>query len=403
MANSAFDWSTTAASNGASDSAVPFPEGMNPSQVNDSARALMGRVAELLCDLTGVTAGGAGASNTTGTANTYALTTVAGWASYRAGLFCACTFNVANTGASTINVNATGAKALTNRDGGALIAGQIAVGTLALLFADGTGWRALNVSSPTDLGLPAWVGGGTTGQTLIGGSPPAWNSTLYVDTVGGKVGVGNTGPSFPLDVGVNARFGGAGGNSVSPTSANTNVILYYANSTNWSGIGSVTTGDMYFVTGSTSPATRMVIQVNSGNVGIGTTSPGNPLTVAGAIQSTSGGFVFPDSTTQTTAAVTSAVKAWVNFTGSSGAILKSSNVASVTRNGVGDYTVTFTNAMADANYGVAMQTRVASGTADAEMRDYSTPDKTTSHYRFIVVQAGVGQVDPTSLTVQFLD
>lgn len=39
----------------------------------------------------------------------------------------------------------------------------------------------------------------------------------------------------------------------------------------------------------------------SGNVGIGTTSPGQKLTVAGTIESTSGGFKFPDATTQTTA------------------------------------------------------------------------------------------------------
>jgi hypothetical protein len=39
-----------------------------------------------------------------------------------------------------------------------------------------------------------------------------------------------------------------------------------------------------------------------GNVGIGTTNPGQKLTVAGTIESTSGGFKFPDGTTQTTAA-----------------------------------------------------------------------------------------------------
>lgn len=39
----------------------------------------------------------------------------------------------------------------------------------------------------------------------------------------------------------------------------------------------------------------------AGNVGIGTTTPGFPLTVNGVIHSTTGGFRFPDGTTQTTA------------------------------------------------------------------------------------------------------
>ena len=45
-----------------------------------------------------------------------------------------------------------------------------------------------------------------------------------------------------------------------------------------------------------------------------------------------------------------AAKAWVNINGTTGAIRASFNVSSVTRNGVGDYTITFTNAMSDANY-----------------------------------------------------
>ncbi len=44
----------------------------------------------------------------------------------------------------------------------------------------------------------------------------------------------------------------------------------------------------------------MVIQP-SGNVGIGTTTPGNKLTVAGIIETTSGGIRFPDGSVQTTA------------------------------------------------------------------------------------------------------
>jgi hypothetical protein len=41
----------------------------------------------------------------------------------------------------------------------------------------------------------------------------------------------------------------------------------------------------------------------SGLVGIGTQTPAFKLDVAGQIRSSSGGFVFPDGSTQTTAAV----------------------------------------------------------------------------------------------------
>lgn len=45
-------------------------------------------------------------------------------------------------------------------------------------------------------------------------------------------------------------------------------------------------------------------------------------------------------------------RAWVNFNGttSPGTIRASFNVSSVTKNGTGDYTVNFTNAMPDANF-----------------------------------------------------
>jgi len=46
-------------------------------------------------------------------------------------------------------------------------------------------------------------------------------------------------------------------------------------------------------------------------------------------------------------------RAWVNFNGTSTvAIRASGNVTSITDNGTGDYTVNFTTAMPDANYGV---------------------------------------------------
>jgi hypothetical protein len=62
-------------------------------------------------------------------------------------------------------------------------------------------------------------------------------------------------------------------------------------------------GAMTFSSGATGSALTERMRIDpSGNVGIGTTSPGQRLTVAGVIESTTGGVRFPDGTTQTTAA-----------------------------------------------------------------------------------------------------
>ena len=67
---------------------------------------------------------------------------------------------------------------------------------------------------------------------------------------------------------------------------------------------------------------------------------------------TSAGVTFNDTTSLTSA--NGIAKAWVNFDGttSPGTIRSSFNVSSVTKNGIGDYTVNFATPMADANYSV---------------------------------------------------
>ena len=58
---------------------------------------------------------------------------------------------------------------------------------------------------------------------------------------------------------------------------------------------------------------RLVITA-SGNVGIGTASPANLLTAVGPIQSTTGGFVFPDNSVQISAATVTALTAGTGVT-----------------------------------------------------------------------------------------
>jgi hypothetical protein len=95
----------------------------------------------------------------------------------------------------------------------------------------------------------------------------------------------------------------------------------------------------------------------------------------------------------------SAIKAWVCFTVSGGTVTTQAqfNIASVTRNAAGDYTIAFTNAMADANYVVSGTANANSATnAQLVVNLYATAsagtgiDKTTAHVRVLVANGSSG-------------
>lgn len=102
-------------------------------------------------------------------------------------------------------------------------------------------------------------------------------------------------------------------------------------------------------------------------------------------------------------------KAWVNFNGfGTVAIRASGNVSSITDNGVGDYTVNFTNALADANYGSALTINTGAaggnqmviGELSAAIGNNPTLKSTTQ----LRVQAStssptLANIDPTSVNV----
>lgn len=93
---------------------------------------------------------------------------------------------------------------------------------------------------------------------------------------------------------------------------------------------------------------NMTIQPYGGNVGIGTASPAQLLSVAGTVESTSGGFKFPDGTVQTTAGgagVGAVAFARINQS----TIISSYNISSVAVSGAVAI-VTFATPLQDANY-----------------------------------------------------
>jgi len=79
-------------------------------------------------------------------------------------------------------------------------------------------------------------------------------------------------------------------------------------------------------------------------------------------------------------------KAWVNFNGTGAVAIRASyNVSSITDHGTGDYTVTFTTALADANYSVCLTSSVqgtttTNGGAISTLSRNATPG--TSSVRF---------------------
>ena len=153
------------------------------------------------------------------------------------------------------------------------------------------------------------------------------NSTLF-ETALGRVGLGTTTPgarlhvigtqgsigagSFQLDT--PTSFGGWAGaypafEVVNTNQTNNNVSLFQfsdaPSGASHAGIGAVNTshankyGDLFFYTKQPADGYQIRMGIYGGNVGIGTTTPGQKLSVNGVIESMTGGFKFPNGQTQT--------------------------------------------------------------------------------------------------------
>lgn len=121
-------------------------------------------------------------------------------------------------------------------------------------------------------------------------------------------------------------------------------VISAGNATNGLGISSDNTGILQLKTGTGAGTTALTIDASQN------------LTVAGAFSSVGGYPAYE-------------CRAWVNFNGTGTvAIRASGNVSSITDNGVGNYTVNFVNALADANYSVGGSSSVGTlGTAETRV------------------------------------
>jgi len=105
-----------------------------------------------------------------------------------------------------------------------------------------------------------------------------------------------------------------------------------------------------------------------------------------------------------TSDVTDYIKAWINFNGTGTPTARASfNVTSITDNNVGDYTINFTNALADANYAmVSSGQNTSAGGASSAVATNTTTTPTASACRVISAAGTGGNYDATYIGLAFL-
>ena len=115
-------WSRTASSNATADSTVNMREGMSPSAVNDSARAMMAALAKWRDDV-------AGMITTGGTSSAYTVTSFQTLTALTDGFTIAFVPNVTNAAGATLSVDGLTAKPLRLETGVSLPASTLIAGT----------------------------------------------------------------------------------------------------------------------------------------------------------------------------------------------------------------------------------------------------------------------------------
>jgi hypothetical protein len=106
--------------------------------------------------------------------------------------------------------------------------------------------------------------------------------------------------------------------------------------------------------------------------------------------------------TSATNPILGSAKTWVNFNGGTAAIRSSYNVSSVTRNSNGNYTIAYTNALADANYAILVTPYDISSSSTNGLSTHLS-STTTTNAVIIVGIYSTGVYDATYICVAIFD
>ena len=205
----------------------------------------------------------------------------------------------------------------------------------------------------------------TAGETIATTLSVTGATNLAVSS--GNVGIGTANPQSTLDLGDSTIGRGITWQGSSGAGGYGSIWTQYSAGTLWMGSGfiSSTASNAYVSTVSAASVYRSGISLE------GTSSSGIRFFTDGAATIAKGSAYVPTEQARIdsaglfkfnsgygSAATAYGCRAWVNFNGTGTvAIRASGNVSSITDNGTGDYTVNFTTAMVDANYGYEVSGR----------------------------------------------
>jgi hypothetical protein len=190
------------------------------------------------------------------------------------------------------------------------VSGASSVGVIRVSSSGGGVMNFYDTAASANQKLYQWRSeGGVFRMALVNDAENAFvQQNILVANSSGNVGLGTASPNERLHVnggmvvtgaaseqtGVNGLFLGFSGTAASIDSVQ--------QGTDFRAL-SMSAKSLSFNTWNGSALVLGLYQSNAGNVGVGTATPGYKLDVAGQVRSSSGGFVFPDGSTQTKASV----------------------------------------------------------------------------------------------------